>query len=65
MALRIHDPGHIALRRGIRAAVGVPLAVAIALIVVPNTPGGLIAAFGSLGLIATCDFGGSTRRRLT
>ncbi|MFM8774022.1 MAG: hypothetical protein ACKOFP_09365, partial [Actinomycetota bacterium] len=65
MALRIHDPGHIALRRGIRAAIGVPIAVGIALILVPNTPGGLIAAFGSLGLIATCDFGGSTRRRFT
>ena len=65
MALRIHDPGHIALRRGIRAAIGVPLATGLALLLVPNTPGGLIAAFGSLGLIATCDFGGSTRRRLT
>lgn len=65
MALRIHDPGHIALRRGIRAAIGVPLAVGISLWLVPNTPGGLIAAFGSLGLIATCDFGGSTSRRLS
>ena len=65
MRLRIHDPGHIALRRAIRAAIGVPIAVGISLILVPNTPGGLIAAFGSLGLIATCDFGGSTSRRLT
>lgn len=64
MALRIHDPGHTALRRGIRAAIGVPLAVGISLWLIPNTPGGFIAAFGSLGLIATCDFGGSTRRRL-
>lgn len=65
MALRIHDPAHTALRRGIRAAIGVPLAVGLSLWLVPNTPGGLIAAFGSLGLIATCDFGGSTRRRLS
>ena len=62
MALRIHDPGHVALRRAIRAAIGVPIAVGVALLLLPGTPCGLIAAFGSLGLIATCDFGGSTRR---
>lgn len=65
MALRVHDPGHIALRRGIRAAIGVPVAVGLAVVLIPNTPGGFIAAFGSLGLIATCDFGGTTQRRLT
>ena len=65
MALHIHDPGHVALRRGIRAAVAVPISTAIALLVLPDSPAGLIAVFGTLGLVATSDFGGSTRRRFT
>lgn len=61
----IHDLGHVALRRGIRAAVGVPIAVGAAMWLLPGTPAAVIAAFGSVGLIATSDFGGTPRRRIT
>jgi len=64
MNLRIHDPGHVALRRGVRAALGVPITAALALVVLPDSPAGIVAAFGSLCLIALCDFGGPLRRRL-
>ena len=65
MALRIHDPGQVALRRGIRAAIAVPVATALSVWLLPHSPAGLMAVFGALGLVATSDFGGSTRRRLT
>lgn len=60
----IHDPGHVALRRGVRAAIGVPITSALALVILPDSPAGIVAAFGSLCLIALCDFGGALRRRL-
>ena len=65
MALRIHDPGHVALRRGIRAAIAVPVATALSIWLLPHSPAGLMAVFGALGLVATSDFGGTTKRRLT
>ena len=37
----------------------------IALIVLPGTPAGVLAAFGSVALLGTADFGGSIMRRLT
>lgn len=54
----------MALRRGIRAAIGVPIASAFALMILPGSPAALVSAFGSLCLIAICDFGGSLGRRL-
>ena len=54
----------MALRRGVRAAIGVPITAALALVVLPHSPAGIVAAFGSLCLIALCDFGGTLRRRL-
>ena len=63
MALRIVDPGHVGLHRGIRAAVGVTIAMAIALYAFPGTPASVIAAFGSVAILGTADFGGSMRRR--
>ena len=65
MALRIVDPGHVGLRRGVRAAVGTTTALAIALTLLPGTPGPVLAAFGSVALLGTADFGGSPRRRMS
>lgn len=63
MALRIVDPGHVGLHRGIRAAVGTTVAMAIAITLLPGTPATVLAAFGSIALLGTADFGGGTRRR--
>ena len=63
MALRIVDPGHVGLHRGIRAAVGTTVAMAIANTLLPGTPATVLAAFGSIALLGTADFGGGTRRR--
>jgi len=52
------------MRRGVRAAIGVPVSALLALWLVPRSPAGIIAAFGALCLIAICDFGGPPRRRL-
>lgn len=63
MGLRIVDPGHVGFRRGIRAAVGTTISMAIAITVLPGTPATVLAAFGSMALLGTADFGGSMRRR--
>ena len=43
MRLAVHDPGHLALRRGIRAAIALPLALALSLYVVDDTQGVTLA----------------------
>lgn len=53
------------MRRAVRAAIGASAALAIALLVLPRTPAGIIAAFGSVALLSGADFGGSVRRRTT
>lgn len=58
MRLRIHDPGHVALHRGVRAAIGVPLGMALSLVLFPDTPAALITGFGILVTVAIADFGG-------
>lgn len=63
MQVRIVDPGHVGLRRGVRTAVGTTVALATALALLPGTPGPVLAAFGSMALLGTADFGGSWRRR--
>lgn len=65
MLLAVRDPGHVGLHRGIRAAVGVTASMAIAIALLPATPATMLAAFGSVALLGTADFGGSSRRRLT
>ena len=65
MKVTIHDPGHVVLRRGIRAGIGVPLASLLALILLPHSPAGIVASYGSFCLIAICDFVGSPGRRVT
>lgn len=57
------DPGHVGLRRGVRTAVGTTIALATALVLLSGTPGPVLAAFGSMALLGTADFGGSWRRR--
>lgn len=64
MGVRIHDPGHLALRRGIRAAVALPLSLATTLYLVDDAAGALFAIFGTVGLLINADFAGSTRQRL-
>ncbi|MEY3733731.1 MAG: hypothetical protein RL347_1090 [Actinomycetota bacterium] len=59
MKLKVHDPAHIALHRGIRAAIGVPIAMILGLWWLPDTPAALIAAFGVLVTVAIADFGGT------
>lgn len=61
--LRVHDPGHIALRRGIRAAVAIPATMVVALYVIPEPVGLVFALFGVTGLIVSADFAGSWQRR--
>lgn len=63
MRLRINDPGRVGLHRAIRAAIGTTLSLLIALTLLPGTPAGVLAAFGSMALLGTADFGGSARRR--
>lgn len=63
MRLRIHDPRHVGLHRAIRAAIGTTIALLLTLTLFPGTPAGVLAAFGSMALLGTADFGGSVRRR--
>jgi len=62
--IHVRDPGHVALRRGVRAAIGVPIACLLALALLPDSPAALVSAFGSLCLIALCDYGGPPARKL-
>ena len=63
MRWAIDDPGHVALRRAVRTTVGTAIAVAVALRVMPGSPGVVLAAFGVFALLAFADFGGSLGRR--
>lgn len=65
MPLKISDPGHVGLRRAIRAAIGTPIALVLALTLLPDTPGPVLAVFGTISLLGAADFGGSIRRRTT
>ncbi len=63
MRLRINDPGRVGLHRAVRAAIGTTVSLLIALTLLPGTPAGVLAAFGSMALLGIADFGGSARRR--
>jgi uncharacterized membrane protein YccC len=52
------------LKSALRAAIVVPLAFAISLLVVDDTQMALFAAFGSMAMLVFVDFGGSRRARL-
>jgi uncharacterized membrane protein YccC len=63
--LKISDPGRVGLRRATRAAIGTPIALVLSLTLLPDTPGPVLAAFGTISLLGAADFGGSIRRRTT
>jgi uncharacterized membrane protein YccC len=55
---RPHDPGRGSLRRSLRVALVMPLALAFAMLVLRDTQATTFAAFGSFALIVLADFGG-------
>ena len=59
----VHDAGSVNLRKGLRAAVVVPVLYAVLDATVGHTAG-LYAAFASFSALVFADFQGSTRRRL-
>ena len=63
MALRIHDPDNVALRRAVRASVALPVALALALYIVDDPMGAGFTLFGVTGLLINSDFAGSATRR--
>lgn len=64
VALHITDPAHLALRRGIRAAIALPLALATSLYLIDVPAGALFAVFGTVGLLVNADFAGTAGARL-
>jgi uncharacterized membrane protein YccC len=65
MNLAVHDPGGVATRRAIRAAVALPVSIAIAMYGFDDLTGAVFAVFGTTGLLVNADFPGSVRQRLT
>lgn len=63
MKLRPHDPDRLAARRAVRAAIAVPVALAIALYVFDDHTGAGFTLFGVTGLLVSSDFAGSPRKR--
>jgi uncharacterized membrane protein YccC len=60
-----HDPGSVSLRRGLRAAVIVPLLLGAAtLLAVPQSVA-IFLVFGVMALLVFADFGGKTRSRVS
>lgn len=64
MALTIHDPSRIGLRRAIRAAIALPIALGVTLYLVDDKVGGVYAALGTAALLITADFAGTWQHRL-
>jgi uncharacterized membrane protein YccC len=62
--MRATDPGRFVLKSALRAAVVMPLAFALSLVVIDDEQMALFAAFGSMALLVFVDFGGSPRARL-
>jgi uncharacterized membrane protein YccC len=60
-----HDPGSTSLRRGLRAAVAVPLLVAASTLLGLDQSVGTFMVFGVMALLVFADFGGTTRSRLS
>jgi uncharacterized membrane protein YccC len=58
------DPGKFVLKSALRAAIVMPLAFALSLVVIDDEQMALFAAFGSMALLVFVDFGGSPRARL-
>lgn len=60
----VHDPGQVALRRGIRAAIAVPVATWIAAVGLGSPSAAAFASLGTVGLLITTDYAGPWRLRL-
>jgi uncharacterized membrane protein YccC len=58
------DPGRFVLKSALCAAIVMPLAFALSLVVIDDEQMALFAAFGSMALLVFVDFGGSPRARL-
>jgi uncharacterized membrane protein YccC len=60
---RPHDPGFASLRRAVRVAILMPLALAFSMLVLRDSLATTFAAFGTFALVVMADFGGSRRPR--
>jgi len=60
----IHDPGRVVLRRGLRAAVLVPLLLAVSSGLHLGASLATFMVFGAMALLVFADFGGTTRSRV-
>lgn len=58
------DPGRFALKGAVRAALVVPAAFALGLVVIDRPQTALFAAFGSMAMLVFVDFGGPPGARL-
>jgi len=58
------DPGLFVLKGALRAAIVMPLAFALSLVVIDDGQMALFAAFGSMALLVFVDFGGTPLARL-
>lgn len=63
MAIRVHDPDGTARRRAIRAAIAVPVGLAVTLYLFDDPVGAAFALFGMVGLLISSDFAGPPVRR--
>lgn len=63
MNLRGRDPEWITTRRAIRAAIAVPVGLALTLFVVSDSTGAVFTLFGLTGLLVNADFAGSALHR--
>jgi len=62
--VRQKDPGLLAVKRSVRAAVVMPAAFGLTFLVFPNRQVSLFAAFGSFAFLLLVDFPGRPRTRL-
>jgi uncharacterized membrane protein YccC len=62
--LRAKDPGLLAVKRSLRAAIVMPSVFAVAHVFFSNSQVGLFAAFGSLALLLLVEFTGPARTRV-
>lgn len=59
-----HDPGNTSLRRGLRAALVVPLVLGASTLLALPPDGTMFLVFGTMALLVFADFGGATRERV-
>jgi uncharacterized membrane protein YccC len=63
--VRAKDPGFLAVKRSVRAAIVMPLVFGLTHLLFPNSPQtGIVGAFGSFALLLLANFQGRPRTRL-